>query len=52
MDDGLPASLGGLGRDDYKLYPWWRTQALKAYGNAIVPKVAMRIFEAIEKGDR
>jgi DNA (cytosine-5)-methyltransferase 1 len=26
----------------------WRTESLKAYGNAIVPQVMYRIFEAIE----
>lgn len=27
----------------------WRTESLKAYGNAIVPQVMYRIFQAIEK---
>jgi DNA (cytosine-5)-methyltransferase 1 len=26
----------------------WRTEALKAYGNAIVPQVMYEIFRAIE----
>jgi DNA (cytosine-5)-methyltransferase 1 len=26
----------------------WRNESLKAYGNAIVPQVMYRIFEAIE----
>ena len=26
----------------------WRTESIKAYGNAIVPQVMYRIFEAIE----
>jgi DNA (cytosine-5)-methyltransferase 1 len=49
MDDGIPSRLGGLTGGDYKLYPWWRTQALKAYGNAIVPKVAEQIMQAINE---
>lgn len=49
MDDGLPARLGGLTGGDYKLYPWWRTQALKAYGNSIVPQVAYQMMKAIER---
>lgn len=27
----------------------WRTESLKAYGNAIVPQVMYRIFQAIEQ---
>jgi DNA (cytosine-5)-methyltransferase 1 len=26
----------------------WRKESLKAYGNAIVPKVALQIFRVIE----
>lgn len=26
----------------------WRNEAIKAYGNAIVPQVMFRIFQAIE----
>jgi DNA (cytosine-5)-methyltransferase 1 len=51
MDDGIPARLGGLGREDYKFYPWWRKEALKAYGNAIVPQVAIEIMRAIKYAD-
>lgn len=29
--------------------PKWRSESIKAYGNAIVPQVAYRIFEAINK---
>lgn len=39
LDDGLPS---GLARPR-----GWRNVALKAYGNAIVPQVAERIFRAI-----
>jgi DNA (cytosine-5)-methyltransferase 1 len=28
----------------------WRTEALKAYGNAIVPQVMYEIFRAIQQG--
>jgi DNA (cytosine-5)-methyltransferase 1 len=27
----------------------WRNESIKAYGNAIVPQVALEIFKAIEK---
>ena len=44
-DDGLPFSL-----DDLTIPPTrWRFESLKAYGNAIVPQVMYRIFQAIEK---
>ncbi len=44
-DDGLPFSL-----DDLAISPnQWRTESLKAYGNAIVPQVMYEIFRAIEK---
>lgn len=38
------------GKGDPKKYPFskWRTESLKAYGNAIVPQVMYRIFQAIE----
>ena len=43
-NDGLPFPL-----DDLTLSPAkWRTEALKAYGNAIVPQVMYEIFRAIE----
>jgi len=43
-DDGLPFSL-----DDLAISPTkWRNESLKAYGNAIVPQVMYRIFQAIE----
>ena len=41
VDDGLPKGLDGIA------VPKWRRQSLKAYGNAIVPQVAYRIFQAI-----
>lgn len=41
MDDGLPE---GMARPR-----GWRNAALKAYGNAIVPQVAMQIFQAIKE---
>jgi DNA (cytosine-5)-methyltransferase 1 len=30
-------------------FPKWRRESIKAYGNAIVPQVALRIFEAIQE---
>lgn len=41
LDDGLP---DGVARPK-----GWRNAALKAYGNAIVPQVAMQIFQAIKE---
>jgi DNA (cytosine-5)-methyltransferase 1 len=40
-NDGLPRELDGI------TFPKWRTESIKAYGNAIVPQVAFQIFEAI-----
>ena len=43
-NDGLPFDV-----DDLTLsFGKWRTEALKAYGNAIVPQVMYEIFRAIE----
>jgi len=41
-DDGLPEKLDGI------TFPKWRRESIKAYGNAIVPHVALQIFKAIE----
>lgn len=46
-NDGLPFRMDGASIPFGK----WRTEALKAYGNAIVPQVMYRIFQAIEKAD-
>ena len=47
-NDGLPFPL-----DDLTLSPAkWRTEALKAYGNAIVPQVMYEIFRAIEIAEK
>ena len=40
-DDGFPTELDGI------TFPKWRTESIKAYGNAIVPQVAYEIFKAI-----
>lgn len=42
-DDGLPKRLDGI------TFPKWRRESIKAYGNAIVPQVALQIFRAIEQ---
>ena len=43
-NDGIP-----IGLDDLSIsFSKWRTESLKAYGNAIVPQVMYRIFQAIE----
>jgi DNA (cytosine-5)-methyltransferase 1 len=41
-DDGLPKELDSI------TFPKWRTESIKAYGNAIVPGVAFQIFKALE----
>jgi DNA (cytosine-5)-methyltransferase 1 len=41
-DDGLPERLDGI------TFSKWRRESIKAYGNAIVPQVALQIFRAIE----
>lgn len=43
-NDGLPFPVDNLTIPFGK----WRTESLKAYGNAIVPQVMYRIFQAIE----
>lgn len=40
-DDGLSKELDGI------TFPKWRRESIKAYGNAIVPQVALQIFKAI-----
>lgn len=44
-DDGLSRQLDGI------TFPKWRNESIKAYGNAIVPQVALQIFQAIEQYD-
>jgi len=44
-DDGLPAELDGIAVSRH------RKESLKAYGNAIVPQVALQIFKAISDVD-
>lgn len=43
-NDGIPIRLDNLSISFGK----WRTESLKAYGNAIVPQVMYRIFQGIE----
>lgn len=40
-DDGVPIGLAGIS------FPRWRSESIKALGNAIVPQVAYEIFRAI-----
>lgn len=42
-DDGLPTKLDGI------TFPKWRTESIKAYGNAIVPQIAFELFKQLEK---
>jgi DNA (cytosine-5)-methyltransferase 1 len=41
-DDGIPRELDSI------TFPKWRSESIKAYGNAIVPQVALQIFRTIE----
>ncbi len=45
-DDGISKELDGI------TFPKWRRESIKAYGNAIVPQVALRIFEAIQEYEK
>lgn len=45
MDDGLSREVDGIPYSFAK----WRNESIKAYGNAIVPQVAMEIFRAIRR---
>ena len=47
-NDGLPFNVDNLTIPFAK----WRTEALKAYGNAIVPQVMYEIFRAIEQTEK
>jgi DNA (cytosine-5)-methyltransferase 1 len=42
-NDGLPTELDGI------TFPKWRTESIKAYGNAIVPQVVYEIFKSIQQ---
>nr|DAN65873.1 MAG TPA: Cytosine specific methyltransferase [Caudoviricetes sp.] len=45
MDDGFSRKVDGISYSFAK----WRNESIKAYGNAIVPQVAMEIFRAIKR---
>lgn len=45
MDDGFSREVDGVSYSFAK----WRNESIKAYGNAIVPQVAMEIFRAIKE---
>lgn len=49
MDDGLSRRVVRLPDGSEISHAKWRKEALKAYGNAIVPQVVIRIMEAIKK---
>ena len=42
-NDGLSRELDGI------TFSKWRSESIKAYGNAIVPQVALQIFKAIQQ---
>ena len=41
-NDGIPRTMDGI------TFSKWRTESVKAYGNAVVPNVVYQIFKAIE----
>ena len=45
-NDGLSRELDGI------TFSKWRKESIKAYGNAIVPQVALQIFKAIEETEQ
>lgn len=45
-DDGFPGELAGIA------FPRWCREAVKACGNAIVPQVALQIFETINEYEK
>ncbi|TXJ24951.1 MAG: DNA (cytosine-5-)-methyltransferase [Chitinophagaceae bacterium] len=45
-NDGIPGQLDGIS------FSQWRTESIKAFGNAIVPQVALEIFKVIDKIER
>lgn len=45
-NDGLSAGLGSI------TFPKWRRESIRAYGNAIVPQVALQIFETINEYEK
>lgn len=45
-DDGVSARLDGI------TFPRWCRESIKAYGNAIVPQVALQFFETINEYER
>lgn len=47
-NDGLPFNVDNLTIP----YGKWRKESIKAYGNAIVPLIAVKIFEMINKIER
>jgi len=42
-DDGFPSKLDGIA------FSTWRNESIKAYGNAIVPQVAIQIIKTIDE---
>ncbi len=51
LDDGLPHRMVRFPDGTATSEARWRREALKAYGNAIVPQVAMRIMHAIKEAN-
>jgi hypothetical protein len=58
-DDGVSERLdiesvfkGGKINKNSKAFSRWRTEAIKAYGNAIVPQVAFEIYKSIQAIDK
>jgi len=41
-DDGLPTELDGI------TFSKWRAESIKGYGNAIVPQIAVQLFQILE----
>jgi len=48
LDDGLSRRMVRLPSGRKISYARWRQEGIKAFGNAIVPQVAMKLFEAVK----
>ena len=42
-DDGLPTELDGI------TFSKWRAESIKGYGNAIVPQIALQLFQILQE---
>ncbi len=46
--DAIYKTIGRKVTKAFNPFSWWRQESVKAYGNAIVPQLALQIFKALE----